>query len=79
MDVTRIIGRIRALSHQGKPTDVDSMRKEFIDMKVNEFKVERESAGRQWRRALEKALEDGKIVKSGRNLVMAEKKSDPWD
>lgn len=79
MDVTRIIGRIRALSHQGKPTDVDSMRKEFIDMKVNEYKVERESAGRQWRRALEKALDDGKIMKSGRNLVMADKKGDPWD
>lgn len=78
MDIARIISKIKAFDHKGENADLDEMRKWFIDMKEGEFRIERDTAGRQWRRALDKAVADGKIQKSGKWLMMR-KEVDPWE
>jgi len=78
MDMTRIINRIKSIEHKGEHADIDELRKWFIDMKDNEYRVERETAGRQWRRALDKAIDDGRVQKSGKKLI-SKKEAEPWD
>lgn len=78
MDVMRIINKIKAVEHKGVSADIDDLRKWFIDMKAGEFQIEPETAGRQWRRALESAQADGKITRSGR-VLSATNEKDPWD
>lgn len=77
-DILRILHVLRANETQGKRSKEEDIRKFFVDMQVNEYGKNRDSAGKQWRRAIAQAIEERKMMKHGEYLSPI-KARDPWD